>query len=189
MTIEPGQPIRAADLLAQHDANGGHAGKLDANAIATGALDPARIPALDAGKITTGALDPARIPPTPTSYTLHANFNTLTNLPAAESEFLFRRVIADLTHKTEVRFAVYCSTAGAVGSYIRADYSLDEVSWGQFDPIGNTDVVTIDATGVRRTAWIPLPTAARADVIVRLMFGGGDGVADPAVSTMTLQAR
>ncbi len=110
-----------------------------------------------------------------------------TNMPAAETEFagiLARRMRFDLTGVNKVRISARVQTAGAAGSVLRFQYSTDENTWADLTPN-----VAVDAIGTQVSAWDYIPGAAQADVYIRLVGSGGNGVADPTFGNIYLQLR
>lgn len=140
---------------------------------------------------TTGDAAILNKPKIPTEYVINAAGITMTNMAAAAAEVSpSRRVWADLTGKTEVRTSAAVSTVGSAGSVVRVEYSTDnQATWLQFDPTGTTDNVPISTVGADKTAWITMPAGSRADVVLRLVAEGGDGVADPLIGVVSAQFR
>lgn len=99
----------------------------------------------------------------------------------------------DLTGYSEVRLVVMkLGTAGAAASVIRAKYiTAFNATVGNWVQLGTSDVVVaINSTNqIRETAWIPLATAAKADVFLGIAMQGGDAALDPIVGSVSLQFR
>jgi hypothetical protein len=95
----------------------------------------------------------------------------------------------DLSRVTEVRFQARVNVAGAAGSWARLQYSADnQVTWAYLDGASGPEVA-INAAGTFASPWVSLVAAAKADVHIRVVAGGGDGVADPQILMPLLQGR
>jgi archaellum component FlaF (FlaF/FlaG flagellin family) len=124
--------------------------------------------------------------------------NTWTNMPAAVTEFdsiaLFRTRI-DLTDMTEWRiFHRSTSGAGTAACVIGAQYSTNGgATWNGLDNgVGgsiSTSQTSCNLAGDFISAWTPLDIPAQADVFLRVVGAGGDGVADPPFGRIQLQFR
>lgn len=116
---------------------------------------------------------------------------TWTAMPAAETEFngsTRQRIWADLTHANEVRLVARVPTTGAAGSQLKVQYSTDNGSTWAADLLS----IPIDVVGTAanaKSAWTALPLGAKADVLLRLVGTGGDGVANPSFGVVSLQVR
>lgn len=112
-----------------------------------------------------------------------------TNAPAALFEENVRwRAHADLTNCTQARLISNVQTAGFAGTKLRIQYSTDGASWAYLDNVSGPEVA-LDSTGHVVSPWVTLVAAARADVWLRWVTIGGDGVADPAVGMTHLEVR
>lgn len=116
----------------------------------------------------------------------------LTNLAAGPTEFVSPRTrqIADLTHASEVRVMVNQSAASSAGSWVRVQYSVD--GGGNWDYLDGVSGPTVDMPGANVSAvgaWVVPEAAALDDVLLRVVAGGGDGVADPSFWAVHLQVR
>jgi hypothetical protein len=95
----------------------------------------------------------------------------------------------DLSRVTEVRFQARVNVAGAAGSWVRLQYSADnQATWAYMDGASGPEI-SIAAAGTFASPWVTLAAAAKADVHVRVVAGGGDGVADPQILMPLLQGR
>lgn len=112
---------------------------------------------------------------------------TLTDVPNAVTEVLLQRVKMDLAPFTEVSLAAsIVTTSASVNSpRVYLQYSLDESTWSTL----TAQTVSLAVFGAKRTAWETIPAAARADVFVRLVSNGGDGVADPVIGSTIANFR
>lgn len=115
--------------------------------------------------------------------------DTITNLPAAETEVTSYRFPAKLTGLTQARFSVVVTTAGFAGSVIYPKYSLNGGStWAELD--GATGLhASLTSTGVIVTGWVTLAGAAAADVLLGIFTDDGNGAVDPVVRGMGLDFR
>ena len=124
---------------------------------------------------------------------------TWTAMPSAVTEFrglTNYRIRADLSGALEMRLCVRVLVAGAVGSNLRPQFSLDggatftNLSASEFDwnPPGRA---LIDTAGqdVQHSGWRTIATSAQTDVLLRLVGQGGDGVASPEFGVITLGLR
>lgn len=118
-----------------------------------------------------------------------------TNLGAGPTEItpLSRtRNVGDLTHATEVRVIVGQSAAASAGSWGSVQYATDFATpaWAELgDPNGPRAPLSTTAQAICVSPWVPLVALAKADVLLRAIFGGGDGVADPSFYYTDLQIR
>jgi hypothetical protein len=95
----------------------------------------------------------------------------------------------DLSRVTEVRFQARVNVAGAAGSWARLQYSADnQATWAYLDGASGPEI-PINAAGTFASPWVTLAAAAKADVHIRVVAGGGDGVADPQILMPLLQGR
>lgn len=127
----------------------------------------------------------------PLAYLADGSPQTWTNMPAAATPFrgFTHNVLrVDLTEIDDVRLVTYMDvTAGIVGSFLFVQYTLDLTGAAGWTTIAtNCD---ISAVGGRASAWVAVPAAARAEVLVRLMGQGGDAVRDPIFGNTILYGR
>lgn len=119
----------------------------------------------------------------------------LTNLTLAGAEVganLRTRVHLELANFTSFRVGGVLVTAGTATSKIKVQYSLDGTNWVDLKAVGavpDPDMPLSGAAGGRVGAWTAIATAAKATVQVRAFAYGGDGVADPAIASLYVQAR
>ena len=116
----------------------------------------------------------------------------VTNLPAAVTEWLggVRRLKADLTDYTQARMtATVGATPGSAGSKVAVQYSTDQSSWAYLDASAGPNAEVDSASTCETGAWVNLDAGAKADVFLRLVTVGGDGVVDPTVGLITVQFR
>jgi hypothetical protein len=124
--------------------------------------------------------------------------NTWTNMPLAVTEFdglaIFRTRI-DLSDMAQWRlFDTTTNALGTAACRIGAQCSTDNgVTWRALDNgvVGAISTATnsCNLTGDFITAWSPLNVTAQADVFIRVVGAGGDGVADPPLGRVQLQFR
>lgn len=86
---------------------------------------------------------------------------------------------------SRIRLVANVQRAGAAGAQLRAQYSLDGAAWSSFNG-ANGPAVAIDAPGLIAGAWVAL-AAPLADVFVRVVGVGGDGIVDPEFGAVFLQ--
>lgn len=98
-------------------------------------------------------------------------------------------LIADLRYATSARLVGEIITSGASGAEIRAQYSLDGVTWNYLDGVGGP-ALSIASVGLYASPWFAIIEAARVDP-VHLRFAGinGNAVADPHFRSMFLFIR
>lgn len=113
------------------------------------------------------------------------------NMPLVLTEFLNStryRTKYDLTNATQVRVVVMVLTAGSANSLVCAQYSTDQTTWNYLDG-GTGPCATINATGVRSSAYVNLPAGAKADVFLRIVGKDGNLSADPAFGQISIQLK
>jgi hypothetical protein len=118
-----------------------------------------------------------------------------TDMPAALTEFqgfTRNRLAVDLSIYTDARVMVNIgSTAGGASAEIRVQYSLDSGSnWFYLDSVaGPTVSISGTANALKVGAWASIVVAARADVWLRVVGVGGDGVIDPTFNIVQLEVQ
>lgn len=122
------------------------------------------------------------------------NFSNL-----AEPEQLFAQAATkrwDLSGYIEARVHVTQNAAASVNTKVRVKYATSSpTSIGSYSPLGASSTeVEVSATtsgGVNllSSSWIDLTASAKADVYLTIALQGGDGVADPTFSSVTLEVR
>ena len=109
---------------------------------------------------------------------------TWTNMPAAATEFTgLPRTKYDLTNADECRIVLDIGVVGA--GTLTIQYSTDQATWVNLSPASPA----ISALNVLVSAWAAVPAGARADVFLRVLGTGGDGVFDPQFRLVQLQVR
>ena len=115
---------------------------------------------------------------------------TWTDQPQADTQLngsTSSRVPFDATQYRSFRWTLRVQGASASANtpkcYVK--YSTDDSTYTTLD---GTDLSLASAVTLK-TAWITLPAATQADVYWRIFCSGGDGAADPAFGTLTLQFR
>lgn len=114
---------------------------------------------------------------------------TSTNIPAAVQEYNNNsgdRFKVDLTGFVECRAQVRVFTPAAAGANFRYQYSTDESTWN--DLTTNASLLT---AGTASSTWAAIPVAALngADVWIRVVTDGGNGVDDPLTAMAMLHLR
>ncbi len=111
-----------------------------------------------------------------------------TDMPAADTEFKgsnIRRTRIDMTGSNTIRLGMSLNSGVSTGATIRVQYSTDLTTW--------TDMGTSITSAVQglqvATSWATVPAGAKADVFLRLMGQGGDGVADPGFLQVFVQVK
>jgi hypothetical protein len=136
----------------------------------------------------------------PTRYYISNSPITITNMPATLNLFASGAnyvQLADLGDKSEVRFLVNQTTAGASGSKIRLNYSTGfglnpEDYSGTLSTAGLNGGVELDISAgnaVHSTGWLPLNPAAKASVYLGVVVSGGNGSADPKFGAIIAEFR
>jgi hypothetical protein len=116
---------------------------------------------------------------------------TWVSMPAALTELLGQmrfRTKYDLTNATQARVAVTVLIAGAATASICAQYSTDQVTWAYLNG-GTEPCATINATGVRTSAFVNLAAAAKADVFLRIVGRNGNGALGPSFGQISIQVK
>lgn len=69
-------------------------------------------------------------------------------------------------------------------------YSIDNgANWITVGSGTGTDAISFASLGVFTTVWIPLPTAAKADIRWRVGQNGGNTVADPGITNLSINFK
>lgn len=111
----------------------------------------------------------------------------LTNIQAAEVDFLGTYMPLDLTGKTQARLSAHLVANGGTAEF-RVRYTLDKgATWGYLD--GATGPSVNMVSGLNVSAWVNIVAAAKADVQIKLVTVNGDGVLDPNVRRIGLEVR
>ncbi len=122
------------------------------------------------------------------SITLNALVLVLTNQASGLTEVLHRRVRVDLTQATECRMQLNVAVVGTSTAVLRVMYATDNATFVNFGALADVNL-SLASTGLKSTAWLPLPAGAMADIYLAIASEGGDGAADPQVGTMVFQYR
>lgn len=95
----------------------------------------------------------------------------------------------DVTPYTEARIVAQVLAAGAAGSRVGVQCSLDD--GGTWRDLGDDGAVeaSLAAVGTVRGAWMTLGADVIGDVLLRPVVTGGDGTASPALGNLKLQLR
>jgi len=121
---------------------------------------------------------------------------TLTNQPstlqflAATDRHITR---ADLAGYTEVRLVARVTTGSASQNTPRLILryrTAFSTNAADYLAVGNTEVTcSLASTGLITSAWQTLVSGAKADVFLAVLQEGGDGTADPALGSISVQFR
>lgn len=129
--------------------------------------------------------------PMPFQIPLRMAWLAATNMPLAGDE-LFPlyppRVKVDLSKMHLIRMQMNVIAAGTASAIARVRYSTDNITFLSIVATGNLQV-SLAAVGHQNTAWQEIATGAKADVYLQLWGEGGDGVADPAMTSMLVQVK
>jgi hypothetical protein len=112
--------------------------------------------------------------------------------PTALTEFMGstrNRVQSDFSSISQVRLSIDIMTAGFANANIKAQYSLDQVTWRYFDAAQSGPSVSLSATGLKASLWVDIESGAKTDVVVRIVGITGNGTNSPTFGMITLQAR
>lgn len=114
---------------------------------------------------------------------------THTNQTAAFTELnaaTNRRADAYLGSVDDCRCEIGGGVNGSAGTLGAVRYSAD--AGANFSVLATCPADSMTAT-IRAGTWQAVPAAAKTDVILQAGLQGGDGVADPTVSTIRLECR
>lgn len=121
------------------------------------------------------------------------------NMPAALTELFgvaAHRKYVDLRRCFEARFVVGVQTAGASGSSLRIQYSIDGgTTWKSLfrTPVyaeDTTHQAVLTTTGMKDSGWKPIAAEALIDnLLLRVVGITGDAVADPTFGTVDCYFR
>jgi hypothetical protein len=118
---------------------------------------------------------------------------SLTNPPSTAQEWqngTRNRVRVDLTNATQMRISVNVqATAGFAGSQLRVQYSTDLSTWNYVDGASGPAVATDVATTTVAGSWVNIVVGAKADVYLRVVSFGGDGIVDPSFGNVVVQVK
>lgn len=111
----------------------------------------------------------------------------LSNTPSGITEIASTfRLRVDLTGLTDARALCRVATVGSAGTVLFFQYSTDGGTvWNTLTPSVSISALATPAV----SAWGAIPAAAKADVLIRTVTQGGNGVADPALSNIRFQVR
>jgi len=116
----------------------------------------------------------ALIASVPTGFVWPAQPAALTEFCAGATEYRWR---ANLTNQTSIRLTAQVVTAGAASAALRLQYTLDTTGasgWDYLDSVSGPSV-SISSAGVTTSATVSIATAAKAEVLLRLVGINGDG--------------
>jgi hypothetical protein len=97
----------------------------------------------------------------------------------------------DATSFTQVRVVTRVVTlSAAANARLIPQYSTNGTSWTTIGSGTGTQSASLATpAGNKKSDWITLPAGAKGDVMFRIAQIGGDGAADPAVGTTSLQFK
>ena len=131
------------------------------------------------------------LPAAHANVTFAADQDTWTNMPAADTEYFNTRTRAwfDLTDAREFRLVIGMAVAGFAGADCRLQYAASDAG-----PFTNLDgglgpELPVDSIASQKTAWATINSAARADVVLRVMCKDGNGTIDPQFRGVRVEIR
>ena len=113
------------------------------------------------------------------------------NQPAALTEFKGNtdcRVKVDTVGHVQCRLVVNVITAGFAGSTMHAEYDAGS-GFLELADTANAMDVAIDATGLIDSGFVNIDALSKADVTIRIVGEGGDGMVDPDFTMIHLEFR
>lgn len=104
------------------------------------------------------------------------------------------RNFADLAWAKEVRVIIGQNAAASDGSWGSVQYATTNETnpiWNELgDPTGPRGLLATTVNNIIVSPWVPLVAGAKADnLLLRAVFGGGNGAADPSFYYTDLQIR
>lgn len=125
------------------------------------------------------------------------SYTSLPNIPAALTEWynngIAHRELADLTNATQARLILNMAIGtSSVPAEMRVQYATDISSpvWAYLDGVsGPSQSLQSGLGNLRRSAWVNLEAAAKADVALRVVTINGDGIVDPAFYAIAVQVK
>jgi hypothetical protein len=111
---------------------------------------------------------------------------TNTDAPAGDTYFT-GLAAADLTDWTEVRVSLRVATAGTTAD-ARLKYTTNNFT-SDADLTSTANALDLSTTGVKASAWEPIPAGARGPVTFGLVSFNGDGSEDPSVVSVVAHFR
>lgn len=177
-------------------------GRTGAVVAVTGDYAPAHVGAVSvsalgqvSGVATLGAdgkVPTAQLPPllTATVYDSYSFSNiTFTDQPSAETEpsSLGVRGIFNLVNAQRMRASGKVATpTGASGSQLYVQYSSDLTGTGAWTTVSGVGF-SLATAGQANSSWVTVPASAKlAEVLLRFVGNGGDGVADPVIRSPSI---
>ncbi len=112
-------------------------------------------------------------------------------MPAGLTEFLgltIARVKADLSSASQARLSARVTVAGFAGAVLAAQYSTDETNWTYCDAVSGPSA-TITTASTVAGSWVTLDPSANADMFLRLVGSGGNGVVSPQFGAVVLEVK
>ena len=110
--------------------------------------------------------------------------------PSAATELLGlaqHQIKLDLSGYKQVRLNAIVTTIGLSNANLAVQYSSDCASWANIAAVNPS--ITIDATGLKISAWQTLAPNAKGDVCLRIIGSGGNGILSPAFNSLNVQFR
>lgn len=123
--------------------------------------------------------------------------STWTNMPLAKTSVDSLSVAwtrVDLRSVTQVRFQGGINPAGAAAAILYVEYTADNPptaggNWASLCTTVKQPQIAIGTIGFKESGWCDIAEGAKADVVIRYVGEGGDGVADPTIQSMQNQVR
>ena len=110
--------------------------------------------------------------------------------PSSTTELLgltqFRTKL-DLSGYEEVRLNAIVATVGLSGSTLSVQYATDCSTWANISATNPT--VSLATTSMKTSSWAKLDPNAKADVCLRIVGTGGDGLLNPVFNSLNVQFR
>lgn len=120
------------------------------------------------------------------------NAQPWTSMPLALTEFdgaVRNRMMATLTDAISARIGVCMTASGSTNAEIRAQYSVNQgAAWSYLDGSAGP-TVSIHTSNFTVGSWVSLAAGAQADVWLRPVGIGGDGVVTPSFGNITLEVE
>ena len=139
----------------------------------------------DATKVSANEWNAAHTAPdvliasVPTGFVWPAQPTAVTEFCGGSTSYRWR---ANLANYTTIRLTAQVVSAGAATAALRLQYTTDTTGasgWAYLDSVSGPSV-SINATGVTVSASVSIDTAAKADVLLRLVGINGDGAGGTA---------
>lgn len=163
--------------------------RIEATQSVTHAFVSAKSQGSDASKVSANEWNAAHTAPViliasvPTGFVWPAQPAAVTEFCGGSTEYRWR---ANLTSTSTIRLTAQVISAGAATAALRLQYTTDTTGatgWDYLDSVSGPSV-SINATGVTVSASVSVASAAKADVLLRLVGINGDGAGGTCYSTL-----